>query len=542
MTTHSLFAALCMPFLVLTACGDAQKLIITRSDPGIVKKGSLLEKEQDSSRCPSPEKVLAGIEYSCADGTKRTGSFLSESLTDCKADGETGCLTTSRFRAADGELAVPGVIKAGLTLAGVTGTLTFQGPGECTKDGEVGCVSTSLFAAVEKSRLTPGVLKSGVNLAGVTGEYPSASFPLAGATSTADLTSLAASTAAGSYEFFDSEGVRHTGSIADAGTVTPGTSSRTFSSSLYRQFTVAGDADLIAGKILLGENIFGVTGNVTLPSSTAVVFGTNYGAAGTQVSGGYSPDFPDAANVRTTDTVGGVAGTLATCTSQSQTGCAVDSPYIARIPSGDILLETFSASPVGPQYFTQKAWDGSWAAVDFATNCPSSGGKWSVVLSASVNMCQFYMTTFDLWNGYVATDVTNVTQVADIGFALGLAHRTSSISTNPRHSYEFIIYGGNLQAQYKTFDASNANTVHSALGATPYNAVNHKHLRITHKESTDTMVFDISSDGLTWTQFASMPRNAAFNPRFAMPETTLWKTGANGGTLNMDNLRVGSNR
>jgi len=542
MTTHSLFAVLFVPFLALTGCGDAEKFVIVRSGPEALTNRGLLEKEQSSSHCPAPEKVLAGVDYFCPDGTRHKGVYLSGSMADCKADGDTGCIATSRFRATDVELAVPGVIKAGITLAGVAGTLTSQGPGECAKDGEVGCASTALFPAVEKHRLAPGVLKSGVSLAGVKGEYPSASFPLAGASSTADLTSLAASTAAGTYEFFDSEGARHTGSIADAGTVTPGTSSQTFSTSLYRQFTVAGDANLIAGKILSGENIFGVTGNVTLPNSSAVLFGTNYGAAGTQFAGGYSPDFPDAANVRTTDTVGGAAGTLATCTSQNQTGCAVEGPYLSRIPSGDILVETFDASPVGSHYLSRKGRDTVWSEIDFVTNCPTSGGKWRPAVNASVGMCEFQMVPVDQWNGYVMTEVTNVTQLAEIGFTLNMWHRTVALDANERLGYEFVIFGGTLRAQYKSYNSAGAAVALANLGATPYDAVLHKHLRITHKESTDTMVYDVSSDGTTWTQFMTIPRNAAFNPRLATPGVTLWKVGATGGSLDLDNFRVGSNR
>src|SRR5690606_10028933 len=76
--------------------------------------------------------------------------------------------------------------------------------------------------------------------------------------------SMTAATPAGSYEFFDSTGVRYTGAITDAGTVTPQTSSQSFTDSLYRQFTVAGDANLVPGNIKDAVDIFGVASNLAV--------------------------------------------------------------------------------------------------------------------------------------------------------------------------------------------------------------------------------------------------------------------------------------
>lgn len=114
------------------------------------------------------------------------------------------------------------------------------------------------------NQVTAGNIKSGVTIAAVTGTYPSLATPLQGATGTPDLLSIDATTAANSYEFFDSTGTRHSGAITDAGTITPGATDQTFNASLYRGFTVSGDADLSGGNIKSGVNLFGVAGTITV--------------------------------------------------------------------------------------------------------------------------------------------------------------------------------------------------------------------------------------------------------------------------------------
>lgn len=103
--------------------------------------------------------------------------------------------------------------------------------------------------------------------------------------------------------------------------------------------TVAGAEGVVRlpdpGKVLTGES-FGaldaLTGTVVLPAASTVVAGTNYGP-GAATAGTYSPDFPDAANVRSTDTTNGAAGTLGDCTIDGDEGCVV--PLSVAIKAAD---------------------------------------------------------------------------------------------------------------------------------------------------------------------------------------------------------------
>lgn len=195
------------------------------------------------------------------------GAAVLESHVDCAADGQFGCVATSAFKSADVSAAVAANIRVGIQIAGVSGS--FNGAySACTSDGQTGCISDASFKAVDMTKLTAGNLKNGVSIAGTTGTYPSASTPLANDTGTADLTAFNNTTAAGSYEFFDSAGNRYAATLADQTTVTPTTTAQNITSAtqLYRSVAIAGDANLVAGKILSGQSIFGVAGNVTAES------------------------------------------------------------------------------------------------------------------------------------------------------------------------------------------------------------------------------------------------------------------------------------
>lgn len=154
---------------------------------------------------------------------------------------------------------IAGNIRSGVNVFGVAGTVTAS-PANCSSNAEVGCVTTATFKAADISNLSAANIKSGIVLAGITGDYPSATNPLAGDTVTTDLPDFASTTGGSSYEWFKADGTRLTGSIEANPTVTPSASAQTLNAGLYRSVTVNGDADLVAGNINSGVNVFGVTG------------------------------------------------------------------------------------------------------------------------------------------------------------------------------------------------------------------------------------------------------------------------------------------
>ncbi len=172
-----------------------------------------------------------------------------------------------------------------------TGTKSCSTP-QCTANASVGCVTTTFYKSADFTNLLSSNIKSGVTVAGVAGDVtlPAASDVKSGTTSYGSAGTEF--TPSYSPDFPDVANVKTTDTVNGA----------------------AGTLDLsnlLAGNIKSGETVAGVAGNVTLPAASDVKSGTtSYGAAGTEFTPSYSPDFPDVANVKTTDTVNGAAGTL----------------------------------------------------------------------------------------------------------------------------------------------------------------------------------------------------------------------------------------
>jgi hypothetical protein len=350
---------------------------------GIVTQGT---KNCDISDL-KPENIRVGITISGVQGLLPNPDLSNLKAENIKSGitiaGVSGAIDLTNLTAAN--------IKSGVTIAGVAGTSPTESHLNCSADGSSSCVvDGTTYIAAAKVNVITGNIKSGVTIGGVTGSYPSTLSPLAGASATSDLTAFGPTVAVGSYEFFDSAGVRYTGTVADGGTITPTTTNQVFSTAgtMYRAFTVVGDTDLTASNIKDTIDIFSVTGNVTpTPGSCAsnglqncVATGSYFAATGCAANGsncylpsyvqGFYPlkaiDYDDIesnkAKMQTSLAISGISGTLADCNAANASGCVATSTFktmdLTNMDGGgalDLTALTFNTRIVSASPF--EYWD-----------------------------------------------------------------------------------------------------------------------------------------------------------------------------------------
>jgi hypothetical protein len=331
---------------------DASKLVGGNIKAGVTIAGTTgaypsalypLTGADSTSDLPLFASTVGGTTYEwfTADGTRLTSAVLADQnvTPSTTAQAFDVGLYRSVTVAGDADF-VAGNIATGVQIFNVTGTSSIR-PADCAADGATNCVSVAGFTAADTTGLAAKILstntvagvpgtyvpptvlnvKSGVTygVAGaLTGTYPSSGNELTGSSGT-DLPSLASTVAAGTYQFFKSDGTRVTGSITDAGSITPTGSLQNYTTSLYKGFSVAAasleshstcTADAQTGcvtdasykaakmsefdgsKILLNTTIAGVAGNVTVPAATDVrlstTFGSSLGSTGSLVAESHS--------------------------------------------------------------------------------------------------------------------------------------------------------------------------------------------------------------------------------------------------------------
>ena len=250
---------------------------------------------------PSPNYVLQGTTYG-PPGSQSNGSLTlpsisyvrsaagnfgvggtgsTPSLADCSYDGDSGCFATGSYLAAFAN-GIAAKVLQGQTVAGVGGTATAESHSNCGGGGQTGCVAVSSYPTMDltSASATPDL---------TTGNFPTLV------------------TSAGSFEFWDSTGTRH--SFAGEPNLTPanvknsvsifgafngdypssthplagdsGTAdltNATFNAKIKASGSFEywsgdgthyygnGDTDIAAGNILSGFDIFGESGSFTPPS------------------------------------------------------------------------------------------------------------------------------------------------------------------------------------------------------------------------------------------------------------------------------------
>lgn len=156
------------------------------------------------------EHIAQGHSIAGVPGTLTYGQLY----TFCKNDGDQNCRATADYPAALATDIPANVLKGNTVIAGIDGQFSYPVKVSCTAQKTGDCKiakGDTQRLAVNADLLTRGVIRSGVTIAGVQGDYPSTNHPLAGE-NIPDLTetTLAARLkSTGRTQFFDREGNRH---------------------------------------------------------------------------------------------------------------------------------------------------------------------------------------------------------------------------------------------------------------------------------------------------------------------------------------------
>ena len=325
------------------------------------------------------------------------GSGSIPTLADCSSDSGTSCVAVPNFTAA-ATSGLAGKVVSGNTVAGIPGSATAESHNDCAADGAVGCVAVTNFPAVDKiTKLTTGNIKKDVVIAGVTGDYPSSTHPLTGADGTADLPTFATANGGGTYQWFKSDGTRLSGTVEANASVTPSTLSQVLNAGLYRQVTVAGDANLVSNNIKTGTTIFTVSGNVIPTAPPCLIDGgtdcvasptftaaatTNLASkvlSGTTVAGtAGNVTLPDPTKVRVSNSSYGIGGntsvpTLADCSNDGGTTCVAVPNFTAAATSG-LAPKVITGNTVAGIAGSATAESHNDCAADGALGCISVAG------------------------------------------------------------------------------------------------------------------------------------------------------------------------
>ncbi len=153
--------------------GKAGLSTIVIEQDGISTTSSLFYSGPDSYPMMSvaSTEVCEGVKYFDQSGTLQTGSKTCQANSVCTADGQVGCITSTTFKAADMNQVTSGNIKAGITIAGVSGSIIPESHNTCSSDGAIGCVTTASYKSADMAIAIAGNIKSGNTIAGVTGSY-----------------------------------------------------------------------------------------------------------------------------------------------------------------------------------------------------------------------------------------------------------------------------------------------------------------------------------------------------------------------------------
>jgi hypothetical protein len=297
-------------------------------------------------------------EYIDRNGDTKTGTKDCTALIPtpaCTENGSIGCVTTETYKAADLTNLSASSIKSGVTIAGVTGTVT-QSPGNCASDGDVGCVVVGPSFAAAATTGAESKILFGQSVAGVIGTV---TLPSVGKVLTGTSYGVGGTGISGILTLpWATNVLSGSGTYGDPGDAVTPTLANIGSWDLVDTFPGAGYYSGITGTpgaSTYTGTLFGTAGTATLSpvncsadgQQSCVASGTYFAgtACAPNGSGCYLPTYAlstqplkainydtingNAGSIRTSATLGGVTGTLVDCSTNGSSGCVATSTYLA---------------------------------------------------------------------------------------------------------------------------------------------------------------------------------------------------------------------
>jgi hypothetical protein len=258
----------------------------------------------------SEGEVCGGIKFYDATGALKTGTKSCNGPAACSSNGQVGCVTTSTYKAADLTNLSAANVKSGVTLAGVSGNYLAPTIADCSSDGQIDCKAVNAFRAVDYSKLHTSNIIAGVSIAGVVGMASVAPAPC---TADGQIACVTVSDYRAADMAYVSPGTILSGvTIAGVSGGVVSSASNACStdgqSSCFVDGTSFSAADLsnLANKVVAGQMVAGVNGNVTIPS--ACMADGSSGCVATTAFPAVAITNLHPANIRRGIMIGGIAG------------------------------------------------------------------------------------------------------------------------------------------------------------------------------------------------------------------------------------------
>ncbi len=202
-------------------------------------------------------------------------------------------------------------------------------------------------------------------------------------------------------------------------------------------------------------------------------------------------------------------------------------PRPARNRSPLYLDEAFSGALDGERWSRRTITEG-YDAFDPTVPVEVAGGRLTITPRAGVTgLVHGGITTartFAMTCGSARVELVEATNAAST------ADTTFAIAVDPGRWYRMTVENGVL--------ALGANDGAVTSATVPYDAVQHRHLRIRHDCVLDDVVFETSADGTSWTARRTIPRTVDLSAAYVEVEAGTFQPEAAPGKAIFDNVRV----